>query len=309
MSATWRVEAEASGARLDRALSERLGLPRNQIERWIDAGRVRVNGRAVAKRGAKLAAGAEVSWEPPPPAEEILVPEAGELRLLHEDESLLVVDKPAGLVVHPGAGRSGGTLVHRLLDRFPELGGVGGPGRPGIVHRLDRGTSGLLLVARTRAAYAALTRAFAAREVDKRYLAIVHGAPRGATGTFEQPIGRHPTERKRMAVVARGRPARTGWRLLASARSMSLLELQLFTGRTHQIRVHLKHANLPLAGDPVYGPKSKTPSALARPALHAWKLGLRHPTNGAPLRFESPFPDDLRTAWRELTGAQLPADI
>jgi 23S rRNA pseudouridine1911/1915/1917 synthase len=309
MSSTWRVETAVSGARLDRALSEKLGLPRNQVERWIDAGRVRVNGRTVAKRGAKLAAGAEVSWEPPPPAEEILVPEAGELRLLYADESLLVIDKPAGLVVHPGAGRSGGTLVHRLLDRFPELSGVGGPGRPGIVHRLDRGTSGLLLVARTKPAYAALTKAFAAREVDKRYLAIVHGKPRAGAGAIDRPIGRHPTERKRMAVVARGRPARTGWRLLASARSHSLLELELFTGRTHQIRVHLKHANLPLVGDPVYGVTKKETKLATRPALHAWRLALRHPESGEPLHFEAPFPADLRTLWRELSGGELPAEI
>jgi 23S rRNA pseudouridine1911/1915/1917 synthase len=309
MSSTWRVGAEAAGARLDRALSEKLGLPRNQIERWIDAGRVRINGIPVTKRGAKLPAGAEVSWEPPPPAAETLVPEAGELRLLHEDESLLVVDKPAGLVVHPGAGRSAGTLVHRLLDRFPELAGVGGPGRPGIVHRLDRGTSGLLLVARTRAAYAALTRAFAAREVDKRYLAVVHGAPKSAGGTIDRPIGRHPTERKRMAIVARGRPARTGWRLLATARSHSLLELELFTGRTHQIRVHLKHANLPLVGDPVYGAKNQKSSLDTRPALHAWRLALRHPASGEPMSFEAPLPDDLRDLWRELTGSEVPSGI
>ncbi|MGH7338685.1 MAG: RluA family pseudouridine synthase, partial [Myxococcota bacterium] len=253
MSSTWRVEAEASGARLDRALAVRLDLPRNQIERWIEAGRVLVNGRPATKGGARLAAGAEVSWEPPPDAAQSLVPEAGELELIHEDESLLVVDKPAGLVVHPGAGRSHGTLVHRLLDRYPELAGVGGPGRPGIVHRLDRGTSGLLIVARTKSAYAALTRAFAAREVDKRYLAIVRGTPKGTSGTIEQPIGRHRTERRRMAVSARGKPARTRWHVLASARGVSLLELELLTGRTHQIRVHVRHAGWPLEGDALYG--------------------------------------------------------
>ena len=303
---SFHVPLESAGARLDRALADRLALPRNQVERWIADGRVEVDGETATKAGRRLAAGELVAWRSPEPAPETLVPEPGELVVLHEDEALLVIDKPPGVVVHPGAGRSAGTLVHRLLARYPELSGVGGPGRPGIVHRLDRGTSGLLLVARTSAAYAALTRAFAAREVEKRYLAIVHGRPKAERGEIEAPIGRHPTERKRMAIVRRGRPARTSWRRVASGGGYSLVELELHTGRTHQIRVHLRHAGFPLEGDPVYGAKPQS-AAATRPALHAWRIALRHPTTGAPLRFESRVPEDLRALWRDLAGETWPA--
>jgi 23S rRNA pseudouridine1911/1915/1917 synthase len=306
------VPPESAGERLDRALAARLEIPRSRAQRWIEQGRVRLDGRLPAKSGEPLRVGASVEWEPPPAVDERLRPEPGELRLLHEDADLLALDKPAGLVVHPGAGRPEGTLAHRLIARYPELAGVGGPGRPGIVHRLDRGTSGLMLVARTAAAYEQLSRDFAARRVDKRYLGIVWGAPRAGAGEIEAPIGRHPVHRQRMAVRPRGRAARTGWRRLAVAGPAALLALELFTGRTHQIRVHLRPIGHPLLGDPVYGePRHRAASGaaaavlaeLARPALHAWRIELDHPRTGERLRLEAPVPEDLARLWSALGGA------
>ena len=311
---SWTVEPETAGERLDRHVATRLDAPRNQVQRWIAEGLVRVNDRQ-AKPSAVLAAGDRVACAPPAPKEDRVLPEPGDLRVLHEDAELVVIDKPAGLAVHPGAGRATGTLAHRLLDRYPEMAGVGGPGRPGIVHRLDQGTSGALVVARTPAAYARLSRAFAAREVEKRYLAVAYGAPSPRSGVIEAPIGRHPQRRQEMAVRAGGRPARTGYRTLAAAAGISLLEMDLATGRTHQIRVHLKSIGHPLVGDPVYGearwkglPRAVQASLrdFPRPALHAWRLAFRHPETGERLAFEAPVPEDLRGLWETVTGERVP---
>lgn len=312
----WTADAAAAGERLDRHVAARLDLPRNQVQRWIREGRVLVNG-AQARPSAALSAGDVIACDPPERRDDRILPEDTDLDLLHDDEHLAVLLKPAGLAVHPGAGRPSGTLAHRLLARFPEMAGVGGPGRPGIVHRLDRDTSGVMVVARTPAAYARLSRAFAAREVDKRYLAIVYGAPSPPTGRIDAPIGRHPTRRKEMTVRMDGRPARTGYRTLGSAAGISLLELDLETGRTHQIRVHLKHLGHPLVGDPVYGearwkglprPLQATLRDFPRPALHAWRLTFAHPATGERLTFEAPVPQDMRTLWEEATGRPFPPD-
>jgi 23S rRNA pseudouridine1911/1915/1917 synthase len=315
----WRVPAEAAGDRLDRYLAEHYETPRNRVQAWIREGRVEVAG-AAARASQRLSAGEEVACEPraiQQPAD--LRPEEGALEILHEDPSLVVVAKPAGLVVHPGAGRESGTLVHRLLARYPEIAQVGGPGRPGIVHRLDRDTTGVLLVARTDAAYQALSAAFAERRIEKSYQAIAYGAPRPASGVLDGPIARHPRRRKEMAVVASGRPARTLYETLASASGLALLHLGLETGRTHQIRVHLKAAGHPLVGDPVYGEarwKGLTGAArgaaqaFPRPALHAWRIAFEHP-RPAPasvdwVSYEAPIPEDLRELWRVASGADWP---
>src|SRR6185369_13177292 len=228
---TWTVEPPESGERLDRAVAARLDLPRNQVQHWIRDGLVRVNGRD-AKPSAALAAGDVVLCHPPERRDDRVQAEEGDLAILYEDADLVVLDKPAGLTVHPGAGRATGTLAHHLLARYPEMAGVGGPGRPGIVHRLDHGTSGVLVVARTAAAYARLARAFAAREVKKSYLGIAYGALTPAAGTIEAAIGRHPQRRKEMAVRPGGRPSRTGYRTIAARAGISLLEMDLATGRT-----------------------------------------------------------------------------
>jgi 23S rRNA pseudouridine1911/1915/1917 synthase len=310
----WTVGSADAGERLDRHVAARLDAPRNQVQRWIRDGHVRIDGKE-ARPSHSIVEGERIDCAPPAPRDDRVAPEEGDLRILHEDADLVVLDKPAGLTVHPGAGRATGTLAHRLLARYPEMAGVGGPGRPGIVHRLDQGTSGVLVVARTSAAYHRLTRAFAAREVDKRYLAVVYGEPRPVQGTIDAPIGRHAVRRKEMTVRADGRPSRTGYRTLAVRAGISLVELDLATGRTHQIRVHLKHLGHPLVGDAVYGearwkglpkPVQAGLRDFSRPALHAWRLALKHPADGRPLAFEAPVPEDLRELWEGVTGSDWP---
>jgi 23S rRNA pseudouridine1911/1915/1917 synthase len=313
--AEWTVPPEVAGERLDRALAAHTGESRHRVQRWIAADRVTISGVAARKGGERVRAGERIAWLPIEESERALVAEPGELDVVFEDSDLIVVDKPAGLVVHPGAGRSSGTLVHRLLAIYPELEGVGGPGRPGIVHRLDRGTSGLLVVARHRLAYERLSRAFARREIDKRYLAVVWGRPRASEGRIEAPIGRHAVDRKRMAVQPRGRAAVTAWKCLAVASPIALLELNLLTGRTHQIRVHAQSIGHPLVGDPVYGearhrglrgPLARRLAEFPRPALHAWRLAFAHPMTGERMRFEAPLPEDMVALWRDLAGSAPP---
>jgi 23S rRNA pseudouridine1911/1915/1917 synthase len=290
-------------------------VPRNQVQRWIRDGRVEVND-APAKPAQPVAAGDAIRCRPEAPQEDRVAPEPGDLDLLYEDGDLVVLAKPPGLTVHPGAGRPSGTLAHRLLARYPEMAGVGGPGRPGIVHRLDKDTSGVMVAARTSAAYHRLARAFAAREVAKRYLAITYGAPKPPAGSIAAPIGRHPVRRREMAVRADGRPASTGYATLAQQAGIALLALDLKTGRTHQIRVHLKSLGHPLVGDPVYGearfkalprPVQAPLRDFPRPALHAFRLAFEHPTTGERMAFEAPVPADLRELWEEVTGTGFPA--
>jgi len=318
-SRSWKVDAQASGERLDRHVAEHLDVPRNRIQRWIREDRVRVNG-ASAKPATVVAAGDVLEVEPPAPRDDRLEPEPGELALLHLDADLIVIDKPPELTVHPGAGRPTGTLAHRLVARFPEIRGLGGPGRPGIVHRLDKDTSGVMVVARTERAYRRLSRAFASREVDKRYLAVCYGTPEPLRGRIDAPIGRHSERRKEMTVRPGARRAVTGYRVLASAPELgggglSVLELELETGRTHQIRVHLKHVRHPLVGDPVYGearwkglPKRvrRPLASFPRPALHAWRLAFAHPADGRRVAFEAPVPEDLVELWQGVTGTGWP---
>lgn len=315
-----RAPASAAGERIDRYLARVLDLARNQVQNLLRDGRVTVNGTPL-KPSYLLRGDERIDCRIPPPRPTGLTPEAGPIRLLHQDEHVLVVDKPAGLIVHPGAGLRSGTLVNRLLHHHPEIAGVGSPERPGIVHRLDMGTSGALAVARTDTAYRRFSRAFAEREVGKLYLAVVYGRPDPATGAIELPIGRHPTFRTRMAIVSEsrgGRPATTRYSVLASGTGVSLLEVELLTGRTHQIRVHCKAIGHPLVGDPGYGEHRwrGLPPALRRslrefprPALHARKLTLPSLSGGPSASYTAPVPRDLR----ELCAAcdlasSLPAD-
>lgn len=218
--------------------------------------------------------------------------------MLYEDDDFVVVVKPAGMVVHPAPGHSSGTLVHALLGLGGTWSAAGGEARPGIVHRLDAGTSGLMLAARNDAAHRALAGQLAARSLSRTYLAIVRGRPPAERGVLEGPIGRSPRDRKRMAVVERGRPARTHYRLLEQRRDLSLLELELDTGRTHQIRVHLAALGHPVAGDAAYG--GRRAGEPGRPMLHAACLRLRHPSTGEALEFEAPPPADFSGYWESL---------
>ncbi|MGD2115575.1 MAG: RluA family pseudouridine synthase [Acidobacteriota bacterium] len=310
------TDERAAGDRLDRYLAARLDEPRNQVQRWIRDGCVRIGDTVETRPSTRLEGGERIRVRPPPPEPAGIEPEPGSLTVLHEDPMVVVVDKPAGLTVHPGAGRPAGTLVHRLLARYPELDGVGGPRRPGIVHRLDKDTSGVLVVARTAAAYRALQRAFAQRAVEKRYLTVVYGTPDPAAGTIDRPVGRHPAERKRMTTRPDGRAAVTHYRTLATGPGVALLEIDLATGRTHQIRVHLKAIHHPIVGDPIYGEarwKEVPPAARSvlrafpRPALHAWRLAFEHPGTGARIEVEAPVPEDMRRLLEEL-GIDGPED-
>lgn len=304
-------EAEA-GLRADMALSSLAGISRSQARRWIDAERVRINQRPCrASQGVEL--GDALDAEPPEPLPSPLDPEPIPLRILHEDADLVVLDKPAGLVVHPAPGHPGGTLVNALLHHCGELAGVGGVLRPGIVHRLDRGTSGVMVVAKHDEAHRALARQFHDHTIERLYRALVRGLPRAAAGRVERPIGRHPRDRKRMSVAtAAGRSAVTGWRVARrfERSQRAWLEVRPETGRTHQIRVHLASAGLPIEGDPVYGRARHGPEpglGLERPALHAAVLGFEHPGSGARLRFEAELPPDLSRALDRLERREAAA--
>jgi 23S rRNA pseudouridine1911/1915/1917 synthase len=296
------VHAEAAGQRLDRWLAGRLpALSRSRLQALIAEGHVTVDGRPRAA-SAKVKAGQSVAVRIPPPVAATPQPEDIPVAVVYEDARLLVVDKPAGLAVHPGAGRPGGTLVNALLHRQRDLSGVGGVLRPGIVHRLDKGTSGLLVVAKDDDAHRALARQFAARSVEKEYLAVVLGVPRARAGVVELAIGRDPVHRRRMSVrAARGRAACSRWEVVEALEGAALLRVRIETGRTHQIRVHLSALGHPVAGDETYGGRAPAGrgraqaalAALERPALHAARLAFAHPDDGRRLAFESPLPADL----------------
>jgi 23S rRNA pseudouridine1911/1915/1917 synthase len=311
------VPQESAGGRLDRFLAERpeaaaAHLSRSRIKTLIEEGRVRVGGRAATDAGRRLAAGDEVTLDLPPAAP--AAPEAEDIALnvVFEDAHLVVVDKPAGLVVHPASGHESGTLVNALIALCGDsLSGIGGVKKPGIVHRIDKDTSGLLVVAKTDAAHLGLSRLFADHgrtlPLIREYRAFVWGVPARSHGAVDAPIGRHATQRARMAVTppARGREAVTHWETLETYGAASLLACRLETGRTHQIRVHMAHVGHPLIGDPTYGAGFKTKAALlsaparaavealGRQALHAAVLGFAHPVTGEELLFESPLPPDL----------------
>lgn len=300
-----RVEAHAAGVRLDRWLTDRLpDLSRTRLQALVEEGRISVDG-ARRKASYRLREGERVVVTIPPPPPARLVPEPIQLAVVFEDDHVLVVDKPAGMVVHPGAGQWSGTLAHALLAHAPSLAGVGGPDRPGIVHRLDKGTSGLLVVAKSQKAYLSLTRQLATRSVSRRYLALVHGKIQRPQQTIEAAIGRHPRDRVRMAVrpLGRGKAAITHVRVLERFGEFTYVEARLETGRTHQIRVHLASAGYPLVGDETYRRRATPPvrdpilsalvTELKGPALHAATLGFVHPVSGEPLLFRSPLPERI----------------
>ena len=293
---TGTVQPQDAHDRADAALARISGESRSRIQQWIKLGRVTLKGKPVRPRD-RLPAGSEISIRIPPPAPRDVNPEALPLEILHEDAELLVVNKAAGMHVHPGAGRPTGSLAAALLHHCGgHLASGGGPDRPGIVHRLDRETTGILVAAKKDSAHRELSRQFRERETDKIYLAFVLGRPRGDAGLWEGSIGRHPTVRQRMAIRTRGRTAKTEWKLVACWPGASLLELRLHTGRTHQIRVHAAAAGCPVAGDPVYGGVNALTRAagISRQLLHAHRLSFTHPKSGEYLSFEAPPPADFK---------------
>ncbi len=316
---TLTVPREARGQRLDRWLATQLPQrSRSEIQRWIKAGQVTVDG-TVAKPSLALEPGQTVVVELPQEAEESeLTPEAIPLRVVYEDRDIAVIDKPAGMVVHPAPGHAQGTLVHALLHRFPDIQGVGGEKRPGIVHRLDKDTSGLMVVAKNDRAHRFLQEQFASRTVYKEYLALVEGRLKPERGRIVAPIGRHPTQRQRMAVLppnprtgrSRGREAVTEYqvigvytaRLPGGVAHFSLVKVVLHTGRTHQIRVHFAWLRHPIVGDPIYGPKRQR-LQVPRLFLHAHKLRFRLPSTGEEREFVSPLPPELQEVLDRLEKA------
>ena len=299
------VGVEQHDLRLDRALGELFpSQSRNFLAKLITAGKVRVNGTAALKPSHRVESGQEVTVEVPPPAPSAMESQDLPLTILHQDNDIAVIDKPAGLVVHPAAGHPDQTLVNALLHHVQDLSGVGGELRPGIVHRLDKDTSGVMLVAKHDHAHRKLTAAWNTDAVRKEYLALVYGTPSQDRGTIEAAIGRDPRDRKRMAVVADGRHAITDYEVAERLRYASLLRCRLRTGRTHQIRVHMKHLGHPIVGDPVYSgpqwrgiPDKKIQRALAsmtRQALHAARITFPHPRDGRTMVFEAAMPEDMR---------------
>ncbi len=293
---THHFEEVTPGERLDKWLARQLpGYSRTEIQRWIKEGLVRVNGRA-SKPGYKLESGDVVEVDVPAPVPyEGVKPEPIPLNVLYEDEDVIVIDKPAGMVVHPAPGHASGTLVNALLYHFPDLEGIGGVERPGIVHRLDKDTSGLILVAKNSRAHRELQRQFKAREIEKAYLALVEGHLQPKVGRIEAPIGRDKRHRKRMAVVRDGREAITEYTVIAYYDDYTLVEVRPLTGRTHQIRVHFAFIGHPLAGDTVYGwRKQKLKPWLRRHFLHAYRIRFRLPSTGQWVEFTSPLSEDLQ---------------
>jgi 23S rRNA pseudouridine1911/1915/1917 synthase len=288
--------------RLDRYLAAALPIfSRARLQTLIRAGLVRLNGKAARPRDL-VRNGDLVEVEEPAIEKIEAQPEAMALEILFEDDDLLVLNKPAGLVMHPGAGHPQHTLVNALLAHCKNLSGIGGRERPGIVHRLDKETSGCLVVAKNDATHRDLSKQFAARTMTKIYLALVAGTLRKNTGTIDKAIARHPVDRQRMSIAARqGRSARTEYTVLQSGNDMSLLECTLHSGRTHQIRVHLHDLGHPVLGDKLYG--AKRAGDFSRQMLHAWKLAFRHPRSGEDMSFEAPLPSDFANAMRQISSA------
>lgn len=303
------IASDVEQQRLDKALTRLLAahvpaLSRARVQALIASGHVSElkSNKPITDASCKVKTGETYLIEIPPPAPAAPVAQALPLKIVYEDRDVIVIDKPAGMVVHPAPGNREGTLVNALLAHCGKsLSGINGVLRPGIVHRLDKDTSGLIVVAKNDAAHQALAKQFADRSLSRTYKALVWGIPRPLLGSIEAPIGRSTRDRKKMAVTARGKSARTNYRVVESFKNTSLVECKLATGRTHQIRVHFAHKKHPLIGDPVYGPKCHLGAIdFPRQALHAAALEFRHPRSGKVMRFRSPLPADMAALLRQL---------
>ncbi|MCH7971358.1 MAG: RluA family pseudouridine synthase [Chloroflexi bacterium] len=307
------VSAEHAGQRLDLFLAERWAQAesRSEVQRIIKARNVRIDGLVVSRASTKVGAGQVVrvvrAVSGPAKTSTGIVPGDMNLNVVYEDNDIALIDKPAGMTVHPGAGHDSETLVNAAVARWPRIADVGEPDRPGVVHRLDRDTSGLLVIALTGEAYSRLSEMIRNREITRIYTALVHGHPESSAGVVDAPIGRDPHHRTRQAVVEDGRPSRTHYRVVSEYEDFSLLEVRLETGRMHQIRVHLDAIGHPVAGDRTYGKrqadKKTAVGKLKRQFLHASKLEFGHPVSGKPLSIASELPEDLDEVITELTAS------
>ena len=294
--ALYRVESEAEKKRLDVYLAEKNDFTRSRAEKLIREGNVAVDGEVVSKPGFALREGMTVELTLPEVKPVGLTAQDLPLDIVYQDDDLAVVFKPSGMVVHPAAGNPDGTMVNALMMKLDGLSGIGGELRPGIVHRIDKDTSGLLLVAKNDRSHLMLSEQIKAHTVERAYRAIVIGHLKQPEGDVEGPIGRHPTDRKKMAIVPDGREAHTHWQVLEKLRGATLIEARLTTGRTHQIRVHMASIGHPVLGDPVYGPKKSPYPVEGGQLLHAFRLGFIHPSTGEKMLFEAP-PEQRFTDW------------
>ncbi len=292
------TEEVLNEGRLDVLVSRIAGVSRSRAARWIEDGLCIVEGRTQKKPSFKVTAGSRLEISVPEAIEAAVEKEDIPLTILYEDADVAVVDKPFGMVVHPAAGNESGTLVNALLYAMDDLSGIGGVRRPGIVHRLDKDTSGLLMVAKNDAAHLSLSEQLRARTMDKHYLAVVEGCMREACGRIDVPIARSKKDRKKMAVDPEGREAHTEWTLLENLKNASLLEVHILTGRTHQIRVHMRSIQHPVVGDPIYGQKNGVRAP--RLMLHAYRLSFDHPRTGERLHFQAQPPETFMDALQKL---------
>ncbi|MCR5296753.1 MAG: RluA family pseudouridine synthase [Clostridiales bacterium] len=285
------IRCLSDGRRIDVQLSEVSGLSRSRVAALMEEGCCLLGGETCRKAGTRPAEGREIRLAIPEPRDPVPQPEAIPLEILYEDADLAVIVKPRGMVVHPAAGHEEGTLVNALLGNLSELSGIGGEKRPGIVHRLDKDTSGLMMVAKNDETQTALSDMLKERKIEKHYLALVEGAMKEAEGRIEAPIGRSKKDRKKMAVDPAGRPAVTEWKTLAEGKGCTLLDVHILTGRTHQIRVHMRSTGHPVCGDPLYGFEkgARVPCLM----LHAAKLAFDHPRTGQKMAFQAPPPGDF----------------
>ena len=291
------VVSDEQGQRLDVFVSALANITRSRAGSLIDEGYVLVGGQKAAKAGYKLRCGDEIRIEIPEAAPAGIEAQDIDLNILYQDEDLAVVYKPSGMVVHPAAGNPDGTMVNALLKHLDHLSGIGGEIRPGIVHRIDKDTSGLLLVAKNDLAHLSLSEQIKAHSVQRAYMAIVQGGMKQDEGSVEGPIGRHPVDRKKMAIVPDGRDALTFWKVIEPLKGATLLECTLTTGRTHQIRVHMTSIGHPLLGDPLYGPKKMPYPVSGGQLLHAFRIGFVHPRSGKEMLFEAP-PEERFLKWQ-----------
>jgi 23S rRNA pseudouridine1911/1915/1917 synthase len=293
------LQVEEKGERIDRYLSQHLpDLSRSRIQQLIEQGNVQVNSKVCTSKKITVQAGDRIFLTIPAAKPLDLQPEAIPLEVLYEDDALIIINKPAGLVVHPAPGHEDGTLVNALLAHCPNLAGIGGVQRPGIVHRLDKDTTGAIAIAKTDQAHQHLQAQLKAKTARRQYLGVVYGSPAAESGTIDQPIGRHPVDRKKMAIVPvekGGRSAVTHWQVRERLGNYTLIHFQLETGRTHQIRVHSAYIGHPIVGDPIYSSGRSLGVNLPGQALHAWKLSLQHPVSGEWIEVTAPLPKTLTT--------------
>jgi 23S rRNA pseudouridine1911/1915/1917 synthase len=306
------LQVEEQGERLDRYLTERLtDLSRSRVQQLIEQGQVQLNGKICTSKKTSVKQGDRICLEIPPAEPLELTAQDIPLDILYEDDQLLILNKPAGLVVHPAPGHPDGTLVNAILAHCPNLPGIGGVQRPGIVHRLDKDTTGAIAIAKTEFAHQHLQAQLKAKTAQREYLGVVYGVPKTENGTIDLPIGRHPVDRKKMAVVSPekgGRPATTHWRILERLGNYTLMHFQLETGRTHQIRVHSAHIGHPIVGDPVYSSGRSVGVNLPGQALHAWRLRLQHPVSEEWIEVTAPIPQTFKTLLEVLKRRVTTAD-